>query len=238
MGVVLVCAAVLCAAPVRAESEAEYDNRPASTPDAPLPAPRPVVRLPVFAASSAAGAKPLSAQQRDERRFLKEAAASERFQADAARTALARSATPSVRSLATSLLAQQHPHGDELVRLLHQRAMAPPMLANEQRRILNRLAKLQGHGFDREFLRQVALKSQQDEVRLYERAAGVTADPTLRAWIEHSLPDLKYRLADAERIAGPDLGLHRGSDASTAAQPLAPGGARAIASRPSEWNSR
>ncbi len=91
--------------------------------------------------------------------------------------ALAKSSAPAVRSLAADLLDQQDVSGDELLRLLHQRGMAPPMLANNQRKTLNRLARLQGRKFDREFLVQVALKSQQDEVLDYEKAAAMAGDP-------------------------------------------------------------
>ncbi len=175
-------------------------------------------------------------QQRDERRFLKEAAAIERFQAAAARLALAKSKTPAVRSLASGLLAEEHPTDDELVRFLHQRALAPPMFANEQRRTLNRLAKLQGRKFDREFLSQVALRSQQDEVQAYERATATTTDPVLRSWIERSLPNLRHRLAAAEHETGP--GPRSGGETAAGPGPAGVNAARAIASRPNEWNSR
>ena len=200
--------------------------------------PRALNRGPMFAPTAAASARPLSLQQRDERRFLKEAAAFERFQLDAAQLALARSASPSVRSVAGSLLARQRPAGDELVRLLHQRAMAPPMLANEQRRTLNRLARLQGGRFDREFLLQVGLKSQQEEVQEYERAAATTADPALRSWIERNLPQLRYRLASAEQVAGTGLRRRDARGASAMARTPFYNGPRTVVSRPSESNSR
>ena len=190
----------------------------------------------MFAAASAANARPMPLQLREERRFLKDAAAASRFQADAARMALARSRAPTVRSLAAQLLDQQNGSGGELVRLLHERGMAPPMLANSQRKTLNHLAKLQGGKFDREFLVQVALKSQRDELLDYERAAAAAADPDLKAWIERTLPALRYRLATAERIAPPSLRPARGLAAASRNPPLS--APRPVATSPSEWNSR
>ena len=192
--------------------------------------------MPLFAAASAANAKPMPPQQREERRFLKDAAAATRFQADAARMALGKSGAEAVRSLAAALLDQQNAGGDELLRLLHQRGMAPPMLANEQRRTLNRLAKLQGRKFDREFLLQVALKSQQAEVLDYERAAAMATDPALKAWIERTLPALRDRLATAERVAGLEPRPTRGLASKPRTQPSA--STRAVAASPSEWSSR
>lgn len=191
----------------------------------------------MFAASSAASARPLSTQQRDERRFLKEAAAFERFHADAARLALTRSTAASVRSLANRLLPPQSP-GDELVRLLHQRALAPPMLANDQRRTLNRLARLQGRRFDREFLLQVALRSQQEEVQDYERAAAATADPALRSWIERNLSPLRERLAFADQVAATELRHRDAREAAAMARSPSYNGPRTVVSRPIESNTR
>lgn len=239
--VVALSAALAWAGAAHAESAAEYGNPPAAAVAPPgtsatQPRARPAARAPVFAAGSAANARPMPMQQREERRFLKDAAAASRFQADAARIALTKSSTPVVRSLAAGMLDQQRSEGDPLLRLLHQRSLAPPMLANAQRKTLNRLARLQGRAFDREFLVQVALKSQQDEVLDYEKAAATIADPALKAWIDERLPALRYRLATAERAAPPDLRSAHGLAGTPRNAP--PGSPRPVATRPSEWNSR
>ena len=83
---------------------------------------------------------------------------------------MAKSDAPAVRALAESLIKDRSASGNDLLRMLHLRGMAAPMLGNDQRRTLNRLGKLQGARFDREFLVQVGLKSQQDEVQFYEKA--------------------------------------------------------------------
>ena len=155
----------------------------------------------MFAAASAANAKRMTVQQREERRFLKDAAATNRFQGDAARMALSKSSDPAVRSLADTFIGNQNGSGNELLRMLHGRGMAPPMLENAQRRTLNRLTKLDGSRFDREFVEQVALKSQQEELQYYENAAATARDPALKAWIGRTLPALREHVATAEGIA-------------------------------------
>jgi putative membrane protein len=163
----------------------------------------------MFAAAAAANAKPLSVQEREEWRFLKEAAATNRFQADAARMALARSQAPAVRLLAGALIDPRNTSGNALLRMLHQRGMAPPMLANDQRQTLNRLAKLQGASFDREFVVQVGLRSQRDEVQCYEKAGASIGDPLLKEWIARALPALRDQLATAEHVAVPNSKVAR-----------------------------
>ncbi len=69
--VVAVSAAIACALAAHAESAAEYGNPPASAVAPPgtvepQPKPRPVARVPMFAAASAANARPMPLQQREE----------------------------------------------------------------------------------------------------------------------------------------------------------------------------
>jgi putative membrane protein len=154
----------------------------------------------MFAPASAASARRLTAEQRDEWRFLKEAAAASRFESDASRLALARSKDPAVRALAASLIEHHASAVNMLDHMLRVRSMAAPMLANDQRKTLNRLSKLQGRKFDREYV-EVALRSQQGIVSTFDRAALVVQDPALKAWIERTLPSLRTQLASAERIA-------------------------------------
>jgi putative membrane protein len=157
----------------------------------------------MFAAASASSAKRMSAEQREERRFLKDAAATSRFETDASRLALARSSDAAVRSFAADLISHHASAGPALQNLLHGRAMAPPMLANDQRKALNRLAKMSGAKFDREYIQEVGLKHGQSELQSYEKAGLVAREPALKAWIERTLPALRSQLAAAERMASP-----------------------------------
>ncbi|MGZ5194984.1 MAG: DUF4142 domain-containing protein [Ramlibacter sp.] len=159
----------------------------------------------VFAPAAAANARRMTPQQRDEWRFLKDAAATSRFESEAARMALARSSDPGVRSFAATLINYHSMVGHELVYMLHVRGMAPPMLANDQRKTLNRLGKLQGGKFDREFVAEVGLRYQQEDVQYFQKARLVAGEPALKAWIDRNLPTLRYHLATAERLAPADL---------------------------------
>jgi putative membrane protein len=177
----------------------------------------------MFAPAAAAKVKRMSVQERAERQFLKDAAASSRFDAEAARMALAKSSDSDVRAFAATLINHHTNAAIELQRMLHSRGMAPPMLGNEQRKTLNRLAKLQGARFDREFLEEVGLRYQQDDVSAFEKAASISTEPTLRGWIGRNLPTLRYHLAQAEKIAPADILLARSAavpvTVSTRAQP-------------------
>lgn len=185
------------------------------TPVAPVPAPAPKALVPglpaasavvqtrpgMFAAASAANVKRLTPEQRDEWRFLKEAAAASRFESEASRVALAKSNAAGVRTFATNLINHHASAGVTLQQMLQMRSMAAPMLSNEQRKVLNRLGKIHGTKFDREYLDEVALRSGQESIASFERASASVRDPALKAWIDRMLPTMRYQLSMADRAA-------------------------------------
>lgn len=228
--VMAIAAAVLVGGYAQAETEAEYLHpgaprkstplvRPAPASPQPVPArPRTANPPTIFAPAAAASSKRMSEQQREEWRFLKEASAAGRFETEASRLAAAKSNSAGIRALAATLINHHTAASNDLVHMLHVRGMAPPMLANDQRKTLNRLAKLHGKKFDREFMDEAGLRSQQENVQLYERARMAIADPQLRAWIERMLPTLRAQLSTAERLASPDSKPPR-MDAAALAKP-------------------
>lgn len=226
--VIAAAAAVLAGGVAWAENEVEYRHPGAlrqgaspSEPGAPQPVPaRPRAANPaMFAPAAVASSRRMSEQQRQEWRFLKEAAAAGRFESEASRLALAKSTNAGVRSLATALVNHHTSAGNELVHMLHVRGMAPPMLANAQRKTLNRLAKLQGAKFDRVYIEEVGLRTQQEDVQSFEKARLATRDPQLKAWIERVLPTLHYHVTLAERLAPADSRLGRATSAARARPP-------------------
>lgn len=187
---------------VAAACLAAIESDPAAAPKPLVPGPaftQPVARPGMFAAGSAPFVKRLTPEQREEWRFLKDAAAAARFEHDSARLALAKSGDPRVRSLAAMLLNHHAASRGTLEQMLHARNMAPPMLSGGQSKALVRLGRLQGAKFDREWTEVVALRSQQESLAVFERATTTVGDPQLRAWVERTTPTLRYQLAAAER---------------------------------------
>lgn len=156
------------------------------------------VRRATFAPAAVAGAGRLSADAREERRFLRDAAAQSRFELDASRHAFDKSGNSAVRSLAASLINHNNTASLELAHLLHARGMALPMISNAQRKALNRLARLSGARLDAAYLHEVGL-AQAGVARDYERAKQAIRDPQLNAWIARNLPTTRYHLMLAER---------------------------------------
>jgi putative membrane protein len=160
--------------------------------------PQRAARLPLYAPSAAQAVRPLSPLQRQERGFLREAAASLRLQAQAAQLAQERGVDPAVREFASAVLKDQRQREAELLRLLHARGMAQPMLDNAQARTLAALGRGSGRKFDQLYLEQVALRSRAAEIGAYERIAAATEDPALKRWVDRQLPAMRHQLLLAE----------------------------------------
>lgn len=192
------------------------EDRPGNRPDdMQLPAPAPAGARPAaapkvvrraapagYAAEAAQSSTRLPTEERATRAFLRSAAVAARVEADASRLALARAQDPAVRGYAEELTRYRAEADLELLRLLHDRAMAPPMLESAQRKALNRLAKLEGAKFDRAYMELVSVRQQQAEVQQYQRAAQAIADPAVKAWVERQLPALREQQAGAQRLGG------------------------------------
>lgn len=162
-----------------------------------LAAPAAALAATPYAASAAAEHKPLTQTQRLERRFLQITAGNLRFQAEASRLAAQRTNNPAVKDLANTLLARQQTAQPELLRLLHARGMAMPLMANEHGKVLKQLSKLNGAKFDRLYVDEVVLRSYQADITNYEKVATQAEDPVLRAWVDRQLPTLRFHVAKA-----------------------------------------
>ena len=154
---------------------------------------------PAFAPASAETSKRLTPAQRQERRFLQDAAAQMRFASEASKLVLAQSPAPAVRELAVQIVRQHKTVHIELLRMLQVRGMAPPILSNEHGKVLKHLAKSSGRKQDRLFLEEVGARANGAALRDYERMAQVAEDPVLRHWIALRLPQLREQHALAER---------------------------------------
>jgi len=219
-GVAGAAALLWLARSARAETEAEYLQGPfkPNTPPANAPAARAVPKTSAASAPKAAVAKPkpaafayaaesagtatrLPPEERQARDFLRMVSLQARYETEAARLALQRAERPAVLVYASDLLDYHREADAELLHLLAARGMAPPMMDNAQRKALNRLARLNGARFDREFVEQLGRDRQRDDVQRFELAAKGISDPALLDWIDRQLPSLRQQQTSAVELA-------------------------------------
>lgn len=224
-GVAGAVAVLWLARSARAETEADYLQgpfTPKSPPGiAPIPAPAPRALPKASAPKPATAAKPrpaafgyaaesartatrLPPEERQAREFLRLASLHARFETEAARLALQRAEHAGVLAFAHDLLAYYEAGNPELLHLLAARGMAPAMMDNVQRKALNRLARLKGTRFEREFLEQVGRDRQREDIQVFEKAAKGVTDPAVLDWIDRQLPSLRQQHSSAVELASWD----------------------------------
>lgn len=216
-GVAGAAALLWLARSARAETEAEYLQGPftprsppaaakavpkASAASAPKAAAKATKPAPFgYAAESARTATRLPPEERSARDFLRTVSLQGRYETEAARLALQRAEHPGVLSFASDLLDYHKEADAELLHLMASRGMAPPMMDTARRKVLNRLARLNGSRFDREFVEQIERDRRRDDVQRFEMAAKGLTDPALLDWIDRQLPSLRQQQTSAVELA-------------------------------------
>lgn len=190
-----------------------------------------------FVASGAPAVKRLTPEQKQERRFLQEAAAHLRLQGEAARLALQRGGSLEVRQLAASMLEHNGTAQVEVLHLLHVRGMAMPLTGNDEVRVLKTLARLDGARFDRVFVDEVVVRLAEVDTVSFEKIAGVTKDPQLQAWANRQLPTVRYHLAQAQRTLPDGARLARTPRPAPGPRTDTLGAGAAPAAKPTGWSS-
>jgi putative membrane protein len=138
---------------------------------------------------------------RADRKFIQEAAESGMFEVEIAQLASSKATNPDVKALATTIANHHSNANNELVQLANSKKMelpaAPP---RAKRKDIEKLAKLSGNEFDRRFVREVAIKDHEKDIKKFEKASEKAKDAELKAWINKTLPKLREHLAQAQKL--------------------------------------
>jgi putative membrane protein len=138
---------------------------------------------------------------RGDRKFIEHAAGSGLFEVQAAQLATVKAVDAGVKSFASMLVDQHTAANNELTRIANAKGVempaAPP---HGLRRDIEKLGKKSGDDFDREFVREVGVKSHEKAIKEFEKASKDAKDADLKAFVDKSLPTLREHLAAAEKL--------------------------------------
>jgi putative membrane protein len=148
-----------------------------------------------------------------DKEFIKDAAVDGLYEVEIAKIASERASNPAVKSFAQMLVNDHSAANDELKRLANSRNVElPTELPMLKRRSVDRLSKMSGSEFDREFVNKVAIKEHEKDIKRFEEASRDAKDAEVRAWAEKKLPTLRQHLADAQKL--PPATASRSMDSS------------------------
>lgn len=140
---------------------------------------------------AAAGAKAGAALERGERRFIEKAAVDGMAEVELGKLAEQRASNPKVKAFAQRMVQDHTKANQELMDLAKAKGVTPPAtLDREHRRDAEKLGKLEGAKFDREFMKHM-VDDHKDAVQDFEKASRSAQDPQLKDFATRTLSTLQ-----------------------------------------------
>jgi putative membrane protein len=130
--------------------------------------------------------------------FMTKALQGSRLQVALGREATAQAASPDVKAFGERMITDHGKATDELKQLAAQKRVdLPAALDDSKESKVEKMAKLNGNAFDKEYVGAM-VSDQEDDVSDFRRAATDAKDPDLKAWANRQLPVLEHHLAMAK----------------------------------------
>jgi putative membrane protein len=160
------------------------------------------------ASSKTPSSKPAAAQHADQGKgwgtdtaFAKEAALGGMAEVELGNLAKEKASNNDVKQFGDRMVTDHSKANDELKQWASQKNVTlPTKLDQKHQATRDRLAKLSGAAFDREYMRDMVMDHQQD-VAAFTRESKTGKDPDLKAWAGKTLPTLQDHLKMAKDTA-------------------------------------
>jgi putative membrane protein len=108
---------------------------------------------------------------------------------------------PAVKDFGNMLVTEHSQAGSELQSLASAKGVTPPTaLPSDKQKELDKLSKLSGKDFDREFAKKTGVKDHEATIKKFETASKRVKDSDLKAWIDKTLPNLRKHLEHAKAL--------------------------------------
>lgn len=152
--------------------------------------------------SIAASAQKVSRLGPTDTSFLMRAAESGLYETAAGKLAASRGHHEQVRAFGEKLARDHAATNGRLAVLARDHGvMLPGVIPAKEEIVLERLRKLSGTEFDRQFIQTVGIDAHREAIALFQKAvSSVQAEP-VRAFAKEALPELQAHLAQGERLA-------------------------------------
>jgi putative membrane protein len=150
---------------------------------------------PVFGAEMAKGEKTPG----EDADFVREAALGGMMEVQLGKTAQDKAAKPQVKEFGRHMQTDHSKANDELKKIAAKKGIKlPTALEGKPKATFDRLAKLKGDEFDREYMKAMVDDHKQD-IEKFERESDKGKDPDVKKFAQDQLPTLKKHLALAEQ---------------------------------------
>jgi putative membrane protein len=136
----------------------------------------------------------------DDRDFVSKAAICGSTDVALARMAQQRAGNPEVKNFALRVFADHSAANQQIMALAGRKQVTvPPRIDEKHQECVDRLAKLQGAEFDREYMKAM-VKDHEAAVALYRGETQTGRDADIKALATQNLPKLEEHLKEAQRV--------------------------------------
>lgn len=147
-----------------------------------------------------AGALAADVAQKD-KEFLIRAAQAGKTEVAASKLAETKAASTEVKSFASTMVNDHGNVDNELKQLASSKGVSvPENPAKDQQAKLDKLNRLNGGKFDKEYADKIGVQAHKDAVALFKKASSDVKDPDIKAFAAKTLPALEHHLALAEAL--------------------------------------
>lgn len=137
--------------------------------------------------------------QRTDRNFVTKAAEGGRMEVALGQLAQGRASGDAVKQFGQRMVEDHGAANQELMQLAENKGMKLDDKTPKPDRLMERLSKLQGPDFDREYVKAM-VKDHKQDVAEFKRMHSGAVDPNLKAWVDKTLPTLEDHLKTIEGI--------------------------------------
>jgi putative membrane protein len=146
--------------------------------------------------------QPAGALSRSDRDFVTRAAQDGMAEVALGELAARQASNNEVKQFAQRMIDDHTKANNELKELASKEGITfPSEVSAKQKALQDRLAKLSGTNFDREYM-SAMVKDHDNAVALFEKESRSGSDPELKAWAEKTLPTLREHQKMARDLAG------------------------------------
>src|SRR5262249_41212720 len=136
---------------------------------------------------------------RTDRNFIEKAAQDGREEVELGRLAESKASSDAVKQFGQRMVEDHGNANKDLMDLAANKGVQLDEKATKKDPVADKLSKLQGQDFDREYVKEMVKDHKKDVAELRRMHSGAV-DPNLKAWIDKTLPTLEDHLKTIEGI--------------------------------------
>ena len=137
--------------------------------------------------------------QRTDRNFIQKAAEGGKAEVELGQLAQGKASSDAVKQFAQRMVQDHGAANQELTQLAQSKGVPIEPKPGKHAKMIDRLAKLQGADFDREYVKAM-VKDHKEDVAEFRKMHSGAVDPNLKAWVDKTLPTLEDHLRTIQGI--------------------------------------